>query len=186
MRVSAGLAHLAHEPDSVRPELAGLYRVHYAFVWRNARRFGCSDEWVDDAVHEVFLAAARGLHEFAGEANPKTWLFAITYRVVLRLRRDRARYQKRLHDYSQTADPSRSGVEDSSEDARYLRQLLQHLDEAKRAVFVLADLEEFTAAEIAVTLGISRGTVASRLRAARAELARRIRRDQARERSRFP
>ncbi len=184
--MSAGLAHLAHEPDLDKQDLADLYRANYAFVWRNARRFGCSDDWVDDAVHEVFLVAARGLPEFAGAANPKTWLFAITYRVVLRLIRDRARYRKRLENYSETKGPTRCEAQPSEEDARYLRQLLQHLDEAKRAVFVLADLEEFTTAEIAVTLGISRGTVASRLRAARAELARRIRRDQARERSRSP
>jgi RNA polymerase sigma-70 factor (ECF subfamily) len=143
-------------------------------VWRNARRFSCSDEWVDDAAHEVFLVAARGLHEFPGEANPRTWLFAITYRVVLGLRRDRARYRKRLQNYSQTPGPNRTGAENSEEDARYLRQLLQHLDEAKRAVFVLGDLEECTAGEIAVALGIGEGTVASRLGAARAELARRI------------
>jgi RNA polymerase sigma-70 factor (ECF subfamily) len=174
----AGLAHSVHEPDSARRDLACR--------WRNARPFGCRDEWVDDAVHEVFLPAARGLPHLAGEADRRTSLSAITYRVVLRPRRDRARYWKRLQDYSQTRGPNRCGAEDPEEGARYLRQLLQHLDEVKRRVLVLAALKEFTGAEIAVTLGISQGTVASRVRVARAELARRIRRNQARERSRFP
>ena len=34
-----------------------LCRQNYAFVWRNARRLGAGDDWVEDAVHEVFLVA---------------------------------------------------------------------------------------------------------------------------------
>jgi DNA-directed RNA polymerase specialized sigma24 family protein len=42
-------------PDDASIEL--LYREHQDFVWRNARRLGCADEWVDDAVQEVFCSA---------------------------------------------------------------------------------------------------------------------------------
>jgi RNA polymerase sigma-70 factor (ECF subfamily) len=45
--------------------------------------------------------------------------------------------------------------------------LLDGLDEAKREVFVLAELEELSAPEIAQALGINLNTVYSRLRAAR-------------------
>src|SRR5450432_623535 len=77
------------------PAAEALYREHFAFVWRNARRLGCTDEWVDDAVHEVFLVATRRLAEFSGISSLRTWLFAITFRVVGRMMRDRAR--RRTH-----------------------------------------------------------------------------------------
>ena len=165
------------------PELSleALYQAHHPFVWRNARRLGCSDAWVDDAVHEVFLVVANRLQDFEGRSSPRTWLFAITYRVVLRMQRDRTRYAKRLLSFAeQTAGGSAAPVVEASRD---LRELLLQLAEPKRLVFILVELEGFTAAEIAHTLGISAGTVATRLRAARLELERILERQRARERS---
>jgi RNA polymerase sigma-70 factor (ECF subfamily) len=48
-----------------------------------------------------------------------------------------------------------------------LHELLQELEMDLRTVFVLFELEGLTTAEIGLTLGISRGTAASRLRRAR-------------------
>jgi RNA polymerase sigma-70 factor (ECF subfamily) len=153
--------------------IEALYAQHYAFVWRNARRLGASDDWVDDAVHEVFLVAARRLHEFEQRSSAKTWLFAITLRVVDRLRRGRRRYEHRLTDYAEHAqrvsDPWRR-----DDAARLLRVLLGRLDHDKRVAVILADLEGFTAQEIADALGTKRGTVETRLRKARQLLARMV------------
>ena len=41
------------------PQVEALYREHFDFVWRNARRLGCDDGELDDVVHEVFLIATR-------------------------------------------------------------------------------------------------------------------------------
>lgn len=159
-----------------------LYRQHFDFVWRNARRLGCSDEWVDDATHEVFLTAARRLSEFEGRANVRTWLFAITLRVVQRLRRNRARYAARLQRYHGLAGDDSVDPAQQRDDAAYLRHLLSRLDDDKRAVVILAELEGMTSAEIADALGCKQGTVDSRLRAARIALTRMIEQDRARER----
>ena len=153
--------------------IEALYAQHYAFVWRNARRLGASDDWVDDAVHEIFLVAARRLHEFEQRSSPKTWLFAITLRVVDRLRRSRRRYENRLNGYAVQA-PHASDPWKRDEAARLLRALLDRLDHDKRVVVILADLEGFTAAEIADALGTKRGTVETRLRKARQLLARMV------------
>ena len=48
-------------------------------------------------------------------------------------------------------------------------RLLAGLDETKREVFILAELEGLTLAEISEALGVNQNTVASRLRAARRE-----------------
>jgi RNA polymerase sigma-70 factor (ECF subfamily) len=157
---------------------AAFYREHHAFVWRNARRLGCDDEWVDDAVHEVFLVAARRLREFAGDSSLRTWLFAILFRVVQRMQRDRARYRARIRRYSEVrAGDSAASVEERSEAAEYLRHLLSRLDEQKRVVVILIELEGMTSAEVGRALEIPQGTVDSRLRAARRQLEKMMERD---------
>jgi RNA polymerase sigma-70 factor, ECF subfamily len=158
-----------------------LYRENYAFVWRNARRLGASDDWVDDAVHEVFLVATRRLPEFEGRSSITTWLFAITFRVVQRLRRDRARQRQHTARFVREAAAPIANAADESEAAQYLRYLLGMLPEAQRLVLILAELEGFTSAAVAESLGVPAGTVDSRLRAARAQLARLIERERVRD-----
>lgn len=159
-----------------------LYREHHDFVWRNARRLGCGDDWVDDAVHETFLVAARRLGDFEGHANVRTWLFAIVFRVVKRMKRDRARYRQRLAGYAETRASSSvaSGSDGSADAAHYLRQLLLCLDESRRVIVILVELEGMTAVEVGRTLSLKQGTVESRLRSARQLLTKMIERDRAR------
>jgi RNA polymerase sigma-70 factor (ECF subfamily) len=158
-----------------------LYREHFAFVWRNARRLGCTDDWLDDAVHEVFLVATRRLGEFEGRSGMRTWLFAITFRVVGRMQRDRARQRRQTNRYVTEQPELVSDAARETEAAEYLRQLLLKLSEPQRVVLILAELEGFTSVEIAETLAVPAGTVDSRLRAARIQLARTLERDRARD-----
>jgi len=158
-----------------------MYREHHAFVWRNVRRLGCSDEWVDDAVHEVFLVATRRLAEFEGRSSLRTWLFAIAFRVVARMRRDRSRQLRHTQRYASERPEAVADAEREHEAAHYLRQLLLRLSEAQRLVLILAELEGFTSAEIAETLSVPVGTVDSRLRAARTQLQRVFERERAKD-----
>jgi len=65
---------------------------------------------------------------------------------------------------------------------RVLHALLAGLDDDKRAVFVLAELEQMSAPEIAEATGLKLNTVYSRLRLARAEMDKALERHRARER----
>lgn len=163
--------------SDLRRAASALYVEHHDFVWRNARRLGCADDWIDDAVHEVFLVATRRLHEFEGRSHPRTWLFSITFRVVQRLRRDRARQRASLRRYAEQQPPGSSAVTTDEAAAQHLRYLLAKLPMAQQLIVILAELEGFTALEIAETLGIPAGTVHSRLRAAKQRLARTIEQD---------
>lgn len=173
----------ANEPDteeSPRTPAELLYREHYDFVWRNARRLGCADDWVDDAVHEAFLVASRRIEDFEGRSSVKTWLFSILFRVIQRMQRDRARYRARLARYSETRLGEQvESPEESSAAAGYLRQLLSRLDDPKRIVVILIELEGMTAMEVAKELGVARGTVETRLRSARRQLSKMLERDRA-------
>jgi RNA polymerase sigma-70 factor (ECF subfamily) len=168
-------------------DLEVLYREHSGFVWRNARRFGCDDDLADDVVHEVFLVVARRVSEFRQDASVRTWLFAIAYRAVQRLKRDRARRGVRLQQYCAEQGPP-GFVESHArlEAAEYLHLLLSQLDESKRVVFVLAEMEGMTSIEIGSVLGLKPPTIDSRLRAARKVIERLIARDTARQRRQRP
>lgn len=162
---------------SLEGAVSALYREHHSFVWRNARRLGCDDDWVDDAVHEVFLVVARRLAEFEGRSHERTWLFAITFRVVRRMRINRARQQGHLQAFLAQQPPSTGNAVQDRESADYLRYLLGLLPAPQQLVLILTELEGFTSAEVAATLGIPAGTVHSRLRAAKQQLARIIEQD---------
>jgi len=164
-------AETAVHAGRVDPAVHDLYREQQAFVWRNARRLGCADEWVDDAVQEVFLVAARRLGELSAESNVRGWLFAIVFRVVQRMQRNRARYRTRIQRFSETqAGAKVESPEDRSHAARQLRDLLALLDDSKRVTMILIELEGMTSAEVAKVLSVPQGTVDSRLRAARKQL----------------
>jgi len=62
-----------------------------------------------------------------------------------------------------------------------VQTILDGLEEERRVVFVLTELEEFTAAEIAETLGIGINSVYSRLRLARRDFNQALQRQQARQ-----
>ena len=164
---------LSRDSSSPERELADaaverLFREQQAFVWRNARRLGCADEWVDDVVQEVFLVAARRLPETwaAGGtcARLVDWYDHFSDRAALS-RRGRARYRGRVQDYARTqADVCAPNHESSSDAARELRELLARLDDGKRVVLILMELEGMTSAEVAAIMGVPQGTVDSRLR----------------------
>jgi RNA polymerase sigma-70 factor (ECF subfamily) len=167
-------------------DLEAVYRENHAFVWRNARRLGCEPATLDDVVHEVFLVVARRLDEFRGEAHIRSWLFAITYHVIQRLRRDRARYARRLDEYGACCEAAASNVSGPQESGHELRRMLLSLSESKRLVFIMAELEGMTSVEIAECLHMKTGTVDSRLRAGRLELESIIARERARTRRFWP
>jgi RNA polymerase sigma-70 factor (ECF subfamily) len=159
-----------------RPSFDELYEAYVDFVWRSARRLGVADSAVDDVVQQVFLVVHRRLPEFTPGGSVRTWIFGIVVRVVRDHRRSLRR--KSPHAFGPPADPEMlvdqraAGADESTalaEAARLVQTWLDELDEDKREVFVLAELEQMTAQEIADATGTNASTVYSRLRAARIE-----------------
>ena len=153
-----------------------LYTENHDFVWRSVQCLGIPDDAIDDAVQNVFVVAARKLDAFEHRSHPRTWLYAIARRVVKDMRRGRARYERRraaFADQTQALDAQRpADAYARSDAARTLHHLLDNLDDAKREVFVLCELEGFTGPEVAEALDLSLPAIYARLRAARQELAR--------------
>ncbi|MEM9452583.1 MAG: sigma-70 family RNA polymerase sigma factor [Myxococcota bacterium] len=157
-------------PASATPhDISSVYEAHFEYVWNNLRRLGVEAADLEDAVHDVFVVAHRRRHEFRGTSSMRTWLFGIARRVARDHRRRHFRHRRRL-DAVRNATPTSSPREPPQEQAAssaLLRRFLDSLDEGKRSVFILSELEQMTGREVAVALQLNPNTVASRLRAAR-------------------
>src|SRR5882672_886762 len=163
------LAVSAEVPETP-PTFEALYEEHFDFVWRSLRRLGIPAPSIDDAVQDVFLVVHRRLGEFEGRSSVKTWLFGIALRVASVHRRAAARRPTEPlteEPADAAAPPAAEALSEAREAARLVHQLLDCLDEDRRAVFVLSELEQMTAPEISMALGVNLNTVYSRLRLAR-------------------
>lgn len=158
----------------VLPAFDAIYDAHFDFVWRTARRLGVPESAADDVVQDTFVVLHRRLAEYDGETPIRRWLMGIVTRVVADHRRRYRRKDAACVPHPEDSEralashaPAPSAEVEQSEAVRLLDSLLAELDEDKREVLVLAQLEEMTVPEIAEVLGANVNTVYARLRAAR-------------------
>jgi RNA polymerase sigma-70 factor (ECF subfamily) len=157
--------------DCVALSFDAVYDEHVDFVWRSLRSLGVRDHTLEDAVQDVFVVVHRRLAEFEQRSTLRTWIFGIAMRVAHDHRRREGRkgglapLDFELYDRAPSPDDRAA----QTEALREVAQVLETLDPDKRAVFVLAEVEQWTAPEIAEALGINLNTVYSRIRAARRE-----------------
>lgn len=152
-----------------RERLAGLFASHVDFVWRTARRFGLSAAAADDAAQQVFVMASSKLGDIAPERE-RAFLFRAAIHVTRTMLRTAARKREDFVEEPETADAQPS-PEEALERRRALaaaHQILERMPDDLREAFILFELEEMTMAEVARLLEIPSGTVASRVRRARA------------------
>jgi RNA polymerase sigma-70 factor (ECF subfamily) len=172
-------AHASASPradGTVAPSFEAIYDGYVDFVWRSLWRLGVPQENLEDAVQDVFLVVLRRLGDFEGRSAVRTWLFGIAIRIAKDHRRSQRRkgphdpLDDRLADAS--ADP-RANTE-RAEALQVLSQLLDALDDDKRAVFVMSEIEQMSVPEMAEALGANPNTIYSRLRVAREEFDRAV------------
>ena len=164
-------------PESSRatarsPTVTGLYAQYSDFVRRVLRIHGVGPWCLEDAAQDVFLVVFRRFDDFVPRASHKTWLFAIAARVAKDYRRRASRKEGLLELDEHEPVCSRSDPYASVAAVQALRELdrqLGLLDVGRRDVFILAQVEQMTAPEIAETLRLKLNTVYSRLRSARRE-----------------
>jgi RNA polymerase sigma-70 factor (ECF subfamily) len=168
------------------PDVEAIYNEHFDFVWRNVRRLGVPEEATDDVVQDVFLVVHRRLEEFEGRSTIRTWLFGILSRVARDHRRAQTRRDIREAAARAEADrgstpPSPADLVAKREAARVLEEMLRAIDDDKRDVFVLVELEQSSVADVAVALDLNPNTAHARLRAARKQFEEAVARFRAKE-----
>jgi RNA polymerase sigma-70 factor, ECF subfamily len=160
-----------------------LVRGYHASIFHVAYRMLGDSGDASDVVQEIFLKVFRNINGFKGESSLKTWIFRIAFSEILnRLRWWKRRYRHATvsldedqngngHGYQLSdATPGPEQILQSKEQEQAIQQALKKLSSDHRSIIILRDIEGFSYGEIAQVLGVSIGTVKSRLARARADL----------------
>lgn len=140
-----------------------------------ARHYTRNAVEVEDIVQEAFLKAYRSLSGFQQQSSFSTWLYRIAVNTALDFLKRRGRNPVRAVEDPEVTPESRP-LHVAAPDARMQREeiahitqeILKEIPEIFRTVIVLREFEGLAYQEIADILGISIGTVESRLFRARA------------------
>jgi len=152
--------------------LVGKYsRRIYALVFHMTSNHADSD----DLLQEVFSRAYRSLKRFKGKSSFYTWLYAIAVNLTLNhLRKRRRRSTVSLDNLAGAGGPAEWAVDMSVEGnpermmriheiQERLNKALQELSDDHRTVVILHDIQGLSHIEISRILGVSHGTIRSRL-----------------------
>ncbi len=151
---------------------AALVRRHGPMVLSVCRRMLRHDQDAEDCFQATFMVLARKAATVKLE-SVGSWLYAVAYRTSLEARAINARRRTREKQVHEMPQPEFMPPE--VQDWRpWLDQELNRLPENYRAVIVAYDLEGRSRKEAARQLGITEGTLSSRLARGRRLLAKRL------------
>jgi RNA polymerase sigma-70 factor (ECF subfamily) len=176
------LIHKAAHGD--RDAFAQLLERYEKPVYHHALRMVGNPEDAADLTQEVFLKVWQGLPAFQGDSAFSTWLYRVTGNVCIDFHR---REKKRRGDLSLEGGegalsaalpdpaPSPHGALEAKERSQSLEDGLAQLSDEHRQVLILREINGLSYEEIAQALGLSPGTVKSRIARARLSLAKFLR-----------
>ncbi len=165
---------------SATKRMASELEAHGAWVLRTLRCLGVPEREVEDARQDVLEVALR---RGADVVNLRGWMYGICVRKALARRRDAAR--RREEPEALDARASELEPDQALARAQALTRalaILDAIDDDKRAVLVLYEVEQLTMAEVAAVVGCPLQTAYARLYAARREVEAVLRRERARGR----
>jgi RNA polymerase sigma-70 factor (ECF subfamily) len=179
--------HRASGATAIAPALsvAEVYAANARYVWTSLRRLGVPPADLEDVCQEVFVVVHRKFAGFDGRSQVRTWLYGIALRCASSYRRSRARREVLSAELdAESVDAAQLESVEKKDARALLDDVLDTLDDDKRAVFVLYELEELPMSEVAEAVGCPLQTAYSRLHAARQKVKHEIARVAAREKSR--
>ena len=146
-------------------------------VWRVCWHYTGNREAAEDCGQEAMVRIWRSLESYRGECALESWV----YRIAANCCMDWLRKKKR--DRSVSVEPLREQGFDPADDApgteeqvvqkderRRLREAIRQLPDDQREALILTQLEKVPYEEAARALGVSEGTVKSRVNRAKARL----------------
>src|SRR2546427_106934 len=172
------LAHEAAQADT-RREFEERLAECGPLAYRVARGVLRNTADAEDVAQEALLRAYRKFDRLRDRNRFRAWLVRISFRLALDRLRSGKRRELRDTLWSQPErQPPAATAEDlaaSTEFQAHLESALAELQKKLRLVLLLAAMEGHTIDEIAAMLGISAGTVKSRIFYARKQLAEKLR-----------
>ena len=129
-----------------------------------------------DVVQEVFLKVFRNIGSFRGQSTLKTWIYRITVNEAHNARRWFFRHRRREVDLDTSPEDTRDWKENIPDESRspfeqafgreqhvMVEAALDKINPIFREAVVLRDISDLSYEEIAEILGVSLGTVKSRI-----------------------
>lgn len=165
---SLGLVGERSDRDRL-PAIGELVRNHYRAVYAYAYRLAGRAADAEDLTQQVFLIAQEKLHQIREVEKADRWLFAILRSCFTRNRQTNQRWLTSGAELNVTEIPDLSSQDDGI-DREQLQSALQEIPDGYRLVLLMFYFEECSYREIASALGISIGTVMSRLSRAKGRL----------------
>lgn len=141
-----------------------LYELHHRRVYRLCVRL-VDEQDASDITQQVFLKVFQTIPQFSGSSRFETWLHRVAVNECLQHIRSRSRRPEVALATEPVAEGSLHGA--ATESAELLQAALDRLEPELRSIFVLREIEGLSYDELAETLEMSPGTVASRLNRAR-------------------
>ncbi|MBU1100043.1 MAG: sigma-70 family RNA polymerase sigma factor [Bacteroidetes bacterium] len=130
-----------------------LYELHVSLLFRFLKQFTSDDDLVKDWVQQAFIKAFRNINKFEGRSKFITWLFKIG---INEMRNEFSRKQifvdAIIEDLEITVN---SQIEETFEWHSDMKWLLADLDDEKKTIFILFEVEGYKHSEIADILQIS-------------------------------
>lgn len=170
------LKHLSESSDQ-KAILHELMTAYGKDVWNYAYSMTRKQDQADDITQEVFIKVYRNLYTFRCESSVKTWLLAITRNMTLDYRRSAFYRKVTLVDFltsfgeqAATSQPEKEVVERMTINDMW--DMVLKLPAKYREVLILYAHHQLSMKEIAEVLGVSEGTVKSRLFHARNKISR--------------
>jgi RNA polymerase sigma-70 factor, ECF subfamily len=151
--------------------LRRLVNDHYDFIWRLLARLNVSSAEVDDAAQQVFMVLVSREQLSIKVGSERAFLYGVALRVAKEFRRKAQNSRNHSGPDPESLVDQRPGVDamaERSQARRQLDQILEGMPDNLKEAFILFELEDMTVPQIAELLAIPTGTVASRLRRARA------------------
>ena len=149
-----------------------IVEQHSARVYRLAYRLAGNHADAEDLTQETFIRVFRSLHTYT-PGTFEGWLHRITTNLFLDQARRRAKLRVESIQEMQLPSDWQDAPERQFEHANLapdIQRALDALPPGYRAAVVLCDIEGYSYAEVAATLGVKLGTVQSRLHRGRALL----------------
>lgn len=167
--------------------LRSIVDSHLDFLGRSLRRLGVAEPAVEDAAQQALMVLARRIDDVP-EGKEQAFLFGTALRVASDYRKKQNRSPERADSEAlesrASPDLSPEQLLDGARARALLDVVLDEMPVELRSIFILYELEDMTMAAIAEVVDLPPGTVASRLRRARATFEATVSRLRRRGRSR--
>lgn len=160
---------ISNQSDMSELTTGEIFDAYAPFVLRMVRRLGVSESDREDVAQEVFIVIHRKLGQFDHTCSLKTWIFAITRRVVAGYKR-KAHFRKEVVSKTTPEGATSPEEAETSSQMDLLRQSLDRLSEKQRSVFILYELEGLSMNEVSKAVGCPLFTAHTRLRTARKKI----------------